>query len=97
MMKSRISRCLSAFMVGAAFLLGNGLNISANEVVKINFFTNENDEDFDDTLIKKLINERNEARKLKNFEKADEIRQNLKNKNIEIEDTKDGTVWTKSK
>ena len=58
---------------------------------------NENDEDFDDTLIKKLINERNEARKLKNFEKADEIRQNLKNKNIEIEDTKDGTVWTKLK
>ena len=57
----------------------------------------KNDEDFDDTLIKKLINERNEARKLKNFEKADEIRQNLKNKNIEIEDTKDGTVWTKSK
>ena len=49
----------------------------------------KNDEDFDDTLIKKLINERNEARKLKNFEKADEIRQNLKNKNIEIEDTKD--------
>ena len=49
------------------------------------------------SLIKKLINERNEARKLKNFEKADEIRQNLKNKNIEIEDTKDGTVWTKSK
>ena len=57
----------------------------------------KNNEDFDDTLIKKLINERNEARKLKNFEKADEIRQNLKNKNIEIEDTKDGTVWTKSK
>ena len=57
----------------------------------------KNDEDFDDTLINQLINERNEARKLKNFEKADEIRQNLKNKNIEIEDTKDGTVWTKSK
>jgi len=57
----------------------------------------KNDEDFDDNLIKKLIDERNEARKLKNFEKADEIRQNLKNKNIEIEDTKDGTVWTKSK
>ena len=57
----------------------------------------KNDEDFDDTLIKKLIHERNEARKLKNFKKADEIRQNLKNKNIEIEDTKDGTVWTKSK
>ena len=28
----------------------------------------KNDEDFNDTLIKKLINERNEARKLKNFE-----------------------------
>jgi len=35
MMKSKISRCLSAFMVGAAFLMGNGLQISAKEVVKI--------------------------------------------------------------
>ena len=50
-MKSRISRCLSAFMVGAAFLLGNGLNISAKEVVKINFFANENDEDFDGSMV----------------------------------------------
>ena len=52
---------------------------------------------FDDSLIEKLINERNVARKLKNFARADEIRQNLKKKNIEIEDTKEGTVWTKLK
>ena len=56
---------------------------------------NKINEDLSDSYIEKLIDERNEARKQKNFAKADEIRQNLRNKNIEIEDTKDGTVWTK--
>ena len=42
-----------------------------------------------------LIEERNQARKQKNFDKADEIREKLKSQNIEIEDTKEGTVWKK--
>ena len=47
----------------------------------------------DKTDIERLIKERNEARGNKNFEIADKIRDQLKNKGIEIEDTADGTIW----
>jgi cysteinyl-tRNA synthetase len=43
-----------------------------------------------------LIHERNEARKNKNFKRADEIRMQLAAKGIELEDTKDGTLWKKA-
>ncbi len=41
----------------------------------------------------KLINEREEARKKKDWKKADEIRGKLKEMNILIEDTKSGVKW----
>jgi len=47
----------------------------------------------DETTIERLIKERNEARGNKNFEVADQIRNELKEKGIEIEDTKKGTIW----
>ena len=47
--------------------------------------------------IERLINERNEARRSKNFNLADTIRDTLKDKGIEIEDTDKGTIWRKSK
>ncbi len=47
----------------------------------------------DSGIIEGLIKKRNEARGSKNFELADSIREELKNKGIEIEDTKNGTVW----
>lgn len=43
--------------------------------------------------VEKLIAERNEARKDKDFAKADAIRANLLEKGIEIKDTREGTVW----
>ena len=45
--------------------------------------------------IERLINERNEARRGKNFNLADTIRDTLKDKGIEIEDTDKGTIWRK--
>ncbi len=42
-----------------------------------------------------LIKERQEARKTKNFARADEIRDILKEKGIALEDTKDGVKWKK--
>ena len=45
--------------------------------------------------IERLINERNEARRNKNFNLADTIRDKLKKKGIEIEDKDKGTVWRK--
>jgi len=47
----------------------------------------------DETTIERLIKERNEARGNKNFDLADQIRDELKEKGVEIEDTKNGTIW----
>ena len=47
----------------------------------------------DKDLIIKLIDERNLARRNKDFGKADKIRKKLNQMNIEIEDLKDKTVW----
>lgn len=43
--------------------------------------------------VEKLIEERQEARKNKNFQRADEIRDNLKKKGIILEDYPEGTEW----
>ncbi|MBI3027800.1 cysteine--tRNA ligase, partial [Candidatus Woesearchaeota archaeon] len=45
--------------------------------------------------LKKLIDEREKARKEKNYEKADKIRQQLREKRIILEDTKWGVRWKK--
>lgn len=48
------------------------------------------------TDIEKLIAERNEARKNKNFARSDEIRKELIVKGIILEDTKNGTSWKRA-
>ena len=50
-------------------------------------------DNLDSELIESLINDRNEARKSKDFNKADEIRNKLIEIGVEIEDTPDGTIW----
>lgn len=46
-----------------------------------------------DEEVDSLIQERNEARKNRNFARADEIRDNLKEQNIILEDTPQGVRW----
>ena len=43
--------------------------------------------------VEKLIEERKAAKKDRDFAKADDIREKLKNMGIEIEDTRQGTKW----
>ncbi len=52
---------------------------------------------FDENSVQKLIEERNKARKKKDFKKADEIRDKLNKLNVELEDTADGTTWVRLK
>lgn len=47
----------------------------------------------DEELVNRLIDERNQARKAKDYSKADEIRNQLLTMNIEILDSKEGTTW----
>lgn len=53
----------------------------------------EKDGDFLDSDIEALIEERNSARKNKDFARADEIRDMLKNAGIALEDTRGGVKW----
>ncbi len=46
-------------------------------------------------IIKTLIEERNQAKKEKNFALADTIREELKTMGIQIQDTPNGTLWEK--
>ena len=48
-----------------------------------------------DQKVLDLIKEREEARKVKDFARSDEIRDQLKDMGIEIKDTADGTKWKK--
>ncbi len=48
----------------------------------------------DTSEIEKLIEKRQTARKEKNFALADEIRDELLEKGIELKDTKEGVQWT---
>ena len=49
-----------------------------------------------DADIEKLIAERQQARKDKNFARADEIRNELLEKGIILEDTREGVKWKKA-
>lgn len=52
----------------------------------------EEDDNLDEK-VEKLIKEREEARKNKDFKRADEIRDALKEMNIELKDTRNGVIW----
>ena len=46
--------------------------------------------------IEQLILSRNKAREIKDFKKADEIRDELESMGVTLEDSKDGTTWKMS-
>lgn len=56
-------------------------------------FTQEKEELSEDLIA--IIKEREEARKNKNWQKSDELRDKLKEKGILVEDTPNGTIWKK--
>lgn len=56
----------------------------------------ERKQEFLDEEIEALIEERQEARKAKNFARADEIRDILLGKGIVLEDTREGVKWKKA-
>ena len=57
--------------------------------------TKKKESNIDEDMINKMIAERTEAKKIKDFAKADEIRKALLDMGIEIEDTRQGVKWKK--
>jgi cysteinyl-tRNA synthetase len=64
-----------------------------NSVFKFISFEEKKDLPIKKEEIERLIKERDEARKNKDYEKADRIRDYLKEKGIILSDTKEGTKW----
>ena len=56
----------------------------------------DKEEELLDEEIEKLIEERQAARKAKDFKRADEIRDELAAKGIILEDTREGVKWKKA-
>ena len=56
----------------------------------------EKKEEMLDEEIERLIQERQEARKAKNFARADEIRGMLSGRGILLEDTREGVKWKRA-
>ncbi|MEC7830518.1 MAG: cysteine--tRNA ligase, partial [Pseudomonadota bacterium] len=56
----------------------------------------ESSDSIDEKTINDLIEQRNQARKDKNFEESDQIREQLLDMGVTLEDNEDGTVWRKN-
>ncbi len=67
-----------------------------NELTGVLNIANKKQEEILDKEIEDLINKRVEAKKNKDFKLADEIRQNLLDKGIILEDTRQGTKWKRA-
>ena len=64
--------------------------------VQFDFLVHTRQKGHFDEEIEKLIEERQEARKAKNFARADEIRQELLEKGITLLDTREGVKWKRA-
>jgi cysteinyl-tRNA synthetase len=87
-----INTRISSNKAGRKYLEG-ALNLF-NELTKVLGIAQKSDDTLD-SEIEKLIEERQQARKEKNWKRADEIRDNLKEMGIELQDTPQGVKWRK--
>ena len=68
---------------------------SCNNSSKTNIVNKKND-DILDKDIEELIQKRTDAKKNRDFKLADDIRQELLDKGIVLEDTRQGTKWKRA-
>ncbi len=70
-----------------------GLLLDLGRIFGLDLSKEVSGEEIDKKEIRKLIEERNRARKEKDYRKADAIRKKLSDMGVIIEDTKEGTEW----
>ncbi|TXH64729.1 MAG: cysteine--tRNA ligase, partial [Lysobacteraceae bacterium] len=76
-------------------LLGAGLALGLQQQPPETWFARGASSD-DDTRIQALVDERNVAKKVRDFARADEIRKRLADEGIVLEDTPQGVVWRRA-
>ena len=86
------NRALKQEILGNITFINDLLGIGCKDAIK--WFQQGVSEE-EKVKIEELIKQRDEAKKEKNYEKADAIRDELKSMGIELMDTPDGTKWEK--
>ncbi len=81
---------------GASAAFIRALKDEIVELMDICGLTAERRQEILDSEIESLIQERQDARKAKNFARADEIRDLLAQKGIVLEDTREGVKWKRA-
>lgn len=81
---------------GASAAFIRALKDEIVELMDICGLTAERQQEMLDEEIESLIQERQDARKAKNFARADEIRDLLAGKGIILEDTREGVKWKRA-
>ncbi len=66
-----------------------------DSILSLDLLKKEDTSDVDVKYIEEMIEKRKQAKEEKNYQLADSIREELKNNNIEIIDTKEKTTWKK--
>lgn len=90
--KKNIAKIIYAKSVLEDFISLFGLTLTSHSFRREFNETIDLDESVEIEIAKK-IKLRNEARKNKDFKTSDQVREELENKGIILEDTKDGTIW----
>ena len=88
---SVINENTSMEFLNAAYMIINTLLF----ILGIDLSKENKDTNIDEALIESMIAERSEAKRIKDFAKADEIRKKLLDMGIELEDTRQGVKWKK--
>ena len=87
---------LKRYYLWSSQILFSGAPTSGNLQVTKRAGGNVKKEELLDADIEALIEERNQARKAKNFARADEIRDTLAARGILLKDTREGVKWTRA-
>jgi cysteinyl-tRNA synthetase len=91
-MARKINSVLTATEVSAEFC-EEAYKVYYEFLSLLGFEKKKNNDAGNDEEIEKLVAERTEAKKAKNFARADEIRDMLKDMGVVIEDTRQGVKW----
>ena len=97
-MVKNFNKLLEGEEKGKQFVAAYAISVlrEMTDTLNLNFFNRNIAKEKVPLEIKELLNERDEARASKDFQRSDELRDLLQEKGVIVEDTKDGQIWRRA-